>query len=111
MDNDKIDYYKKLINYYLNGIRFDLAGKNISAQEYFDKYGINKEAWAKTSGVFNYSGEYLGFILNRAFELGYLTAPDDAILLQVDKDLDTEIAKGTFDKYSGPIAESSADLD
>ena len=94
MDNDTIDFYKKLINYYLNEIRFDLAGKNISAQEYFDKYGINKEAWDKTSCNNQYSGTYLGYILNRAFELGYLTTPDDAILLQVDKDLQSEIEKG-----------------
>lgn len=87
MDNDKIIFYKKLINYYLNEIRFDLAGKNMSAQEYFDKYGINEQAWAKTSAIHGYSGEYLKYILNRAFALGYLTTPDDAILLQVNKDL------------------------
>lgn len=89
-----VDFIKKLIEFYLKEMKIELTCKNLSAQEYFDKYGINKEAWAKTSCNNQYSGTYLGYILNRAFELGYLTTPDDAILLQVDKDLQSEIEKG-----------------
>ena len=103
-----VDRIKEFIEFYLKEMIIEFSCKGLSAQEYFEQYGIDEQAKNKTSCEFNYSGDYLEFILKRSFELGYLTNPDDIILLQVDKELQ-EIQFD--DTYNGPIAESSADLD
>ncbi len=106
-----VNRIKEFIEFYLKEMEIEFSCKGLSAQEYFEQYGIDEQLKNKTSCEFNYSGDYLEFILKRSFELGYLTNPDESVLLQVEKDLQAEIDKGSFNKYNGPIAESSADLD
>lgn len=107
-----IDLITKLINYYLKEMENEFKCKSLSAQEYFKHYGINQDIENKTSCMFAYNGNYLHFILQKAFELGYLTTPNSEIITRVEELLQNEIDKGTFLKdYNGPIVKSSNDLD
>ena len=107
-----IDLITKLINYYLKEMKNEFEGNSLSAQEYFNLYGINQDIENKTSCMFACNGNYLHFILQKAFELGYLTTHNSEIITRVEKLLQNEIDKGTFLKdYNETFAKSSADLD
>ena len=108
MDFDFTIKMKDIISYYLKCIDIEMKGENLTAQEYFEKYGINQFYKSKTN-VYKggKDGEFVNFILKRAFELGYLTNPSDDILIQVDKELKTQ----PFPEHNHHIAECSADLD
>ena len=107
MDFDFTIKIKDMISFYLKCIDIEMKDENLTAQKYFEKYGIHEQSKVKTSCWFAYGGQYLEFILSRAFSLGYLTNPSDDILIQVDKELKTQ----PFPERKYPIAESSADLD
>ena len=109
-DNLFIDNSKKYISCYIKYIESLLQAENLSAQKYYEKYGINDYYKSKTSADFGYNGKYLKFIFERAFELGYLTSPNDNILHLVQTDLDKLIKQNYFENDS-PIAECSTDLD
>ena len=108
MDFDFIIKMKDMISFYLKCIDIEMKGENLTAQEYFEKYGINQFYKSKTN-VYKGGGdgEFVNFILKRAFELGYLTNPSDDILKQVAEELETQ----SFPEHNHHIAECSADLD
>ena len=107
MDFDFTIKMKDMISYYLKCIDIEMKGENLTAQEYFEKYGINDYYLRKTCAFKAYRADCLSFILKRAYELGYFSNPSDDILVQVDKELKTQPSP----KRNPPIAESSADLD
>ena len=107
MDFDFTIKMKDMISFYLKCIDIEMKGENLTAQEYFEKYGINDFYLSKTCTLKNYKTDYLYFILKKAYELGYFLNPSDDILIQVDKELKTQ----SFPERKYPIAESSADLD
>ena len=111
MDFEFLTFLKGMISYYIKEMERLIDYKNITLQEYFEQYGIDCQLKAKTSCHYAYNVRYLEFILKRAFELGYLTNPNDSILDQVEKELENAIKKDLFPKYSYPIAKSSAELD
>ena len=84
-----------------------MKGENLTAQEYFEKYGINDFYLRKTCTFKNYKADPLAFILKRSYELGYLLSPSDDILKQVN----AELKNKSFPEHDYPIAKSSADLD
>lgn len=108
MDVDFIIKMKDMISFYLKCIDIEMKGENLTAQEYFERYGINQFYKSKTN-VYKGGGDGMtfDFVLNRAYELGYFLNPSDDILIQVDKELKTQ----PFPERNPPIAESSADLD
>ena len=107
MDFDFTIKIKDMISFYLKCIDIEMKAENLTAQEYFGKYGINDFYLSKTCAFKNYKADYLSFILKRAYELGYFLNPSDDILIQVDKELKTQ----PFPERDSPIAECSADLD
>lgn len=107
MDFDFTIKMKDMISFYLKCIDIEMKAENLTAQEYFEKYGINEYYLMKTCAFKAYRDDCLSFILKRSYELGYLLSPSDDILVQVDKELKTQ----TFPEHNYPIAESSADLD
>ena len=107
MDFDFIIKMKDMISYYLKCIDIEMKGENLTAQEHFEKYGINDFYLRKTCAIKNYNADYLTFILKRAYELGYFLSPSDDILKQVNEELKNQ----PFPEHKYPIAESSADLD
>ena len=107
MDFDFTIKMKDMISYYLKCIDIEMKDENLTAQEYFEKYGINDFYLSKTCAFKNYKDNYLAFILKRSYELGYLLSPSDDILIQVDKELKTQ----PFPERNSPNAECSADLD
>ena len=108
MDFDFTIKMKDMISFYLKCIDIEMKGENLTAQEYFEKYGINQFYKSKTN-VYKggKDGEFVNFILKKAFELGYLTNPSDDILKQVAEELKTQF----FPERNSPNAECSADLD
>ena len=108
MDFDFTIKMKDMISYYLKCIDTELKSENLTAQEYFERYGINQFYKSKTN-VYKGGGDGMpfDFVLKRAYELGYFSNPSDDILVQVDKELKTQ----PFPEHKHPIAESSADLD
>ena len=107
MDFDFTIKMKDMISFYLKCIDIEMKGENLTAQEHFEKYGINDFYLRKTCTYHAYRADCLIFILTRAYELGYFLNPIDDILIQVDKELKTQ----SFPERNSPIAESSADLD
>lgn len=108
MDFDFTIKIKDMISYYLKCIYIEMKSESLTAQGYFEKHGLVKDAITKTCCFYAYRNIYLEFILNRAFELGYLLKQKDEILKQVNNELQT----ADFPMiYNGPIAECSADLD
>ena len=107
MDFDFTIKMKDMISYYLKCIDIEMKGENLTAQEYFEKYGIKEYCLMKTCAFKNYKADYLAFILKKAFELGYLTNPSDDILKQVNEELKNQ----SFPEHNYTIAECSADLD
>ena len=107
MDFDFTIKMKDMISYYLKCIDTELKSENLTAQEYFEKYGINDFYLSKTCAFKNYKDNYLAFILKRSYELGYFLSLNGDILKQIHKELETQ----SFPEYNYPIAESSADLD
>lgn len=99
---------KDMISYYLKCIDIEMKSESLTAQGYFEKHGLVKDAITKTCCFYAYKDIYLEFILNKAFELGYLLKPKDEILIQVNNELQKADLPMT---YNGPIAECSADLD
>ena len=107
MDYDFTIKMKDMISFYLKCIDIEMKAENLTAQEYFEKYGINDFYLRKTCAFKVDRADRLSFILKKAYELGYFLNPSDDILIQVDKELETQ----TFPERKYPIAESSADLD
>ena len=107
MDFDFTIKMKDMISFYLKCIDIEMKGENLTAQEYFEKYGINDFYLGKTCAFKNYKANCLSFILKRAYELGYLLSPSDDILKQVAEELETQ----SFPEHNHHIAECSADLD
>ena len=87
MDFDFTIKMKDMISFYLKCIDIEMKAENLTAQEYFEKYGINDFYLRKTCAFKEYKAEYLSSILKRAYELGYFLNPSDDILIQVDKEL------------------------
>ena len=98
---------KDMISYYLKCIDIEMKGENLTAQEHFEKYGINDFYLRKTCAFKAYRADCLSFILKRAYELGYFLSPSDDILKQVNEELKTQSSP----ERNSPIAECSADLD
>ena len=107
MDFDFSIKMKDMISYYLKCIDIEMKGENLTAQEYFEKYGIKEYYLMKTCAFKAYRDDCLSFILKRAYELGYFLNPSDDILKQVKEELKNQ----SFPERKYPIAESSADLD
>ena len=107
MDFDFTIKMKDMISFYLKGIDIEMKAENLTAQEYFEKYGKNDFYLIKTCTLKNYKADYLDFILKRSYELGYFLSPSDDILKQVNEELKTQ----PFPERKYPSAESSADLD
>lgn len=107
MDFDFTIKMKDMISFYLKCIDIEMKAENQTAQEYFEKYGINDFYLSKTCAFKPYSADCLSFILKKAYELGYFLNPSDDILIQVDKELKTQ----SFPERNFPVAECSADLD
>ena len=107
MDFDFTIKMKDMISFYLKCIDIEMKAENLTAQEYFEKHGINDFYLNKTSAFKAYRAVCLSFILKRAYELGYFLSPSDDILIQVDKELKTQ----PFPERNSPNAECSADLD
>ena len=107
MDFDFINKMKDMISYYLKCIDTEMKGEDLTAPEYFEKYGINEFYKSKTNVYKGGKDQVVNFILKKAFELGYLTNQSDDILKQVEEELETQ----PFPERNYPIAESSADLD
>ena len=108
MDFDFTIKMKDMISYYLKCIDTELKNENLTAQEYFERYGINDFYLRKTCAFKNYKADdYLAFILKRSYELGYFLSPNGDILNQINKELETQ----SFPEHNHTIAESSADLD
>ncbi len=99
---------KKMISFYIKSINIEMSSKNFTAQEYFEKHGINEYALMKTCAYHAYTADYLKFILTRAFEFGYFINQNDDILQQIDRELENISFPRSYDS---PITESSADLD
>ena len=107
MDFDFTIKMKDMISFYLKCIDIEMKGENLTAQEYFEKYGIKEYCLMKTCAFKAYRADCLSFILKRAYELGYFLSPSDDILIQVDKELETQ----SFPEHNHHIAECSTDLD
>ena len=107
MDFDFIIKMKDMISFYIKCIDIEMKAENQTAQEHFEKYGINDFYLSKTCAFKAYRADCLSFILKRAYELGYFLSPSDDILIQVDKELKNQ----SFPERNSPIAECSADLD
>ena len=109
-----IDIYKKMIDYYLKEMKINFECKKVTPAQYFEEYSIDEYILCKTSCMYAYNGQYLKFILNRAFELGYLNNQDDDILEQVDIDLRHLIDNNTFESntyYDNTVITNSSNLD
>ena len=107
MDFDFTIKMKDMISFYLKCIDIEMKAENLTAQEYFEKYGINDFYLRKTCAFEAYRADCLSFILKKAYELGYFLNPSDDILKQVEEELETQ----SFSERNYHIAESSADLD
>ena len=85
MDFDFTIKMKDMISFYLKCIDIEMKAENLTAQEYFEKYGIKEYYLMKTCAFQAYRDDCLSFILKRAYELGYFLNPNsDEFKLKIE---------------------------